>query len=200
MITNSESSPDTSDDESMTTSMAEESLQGTFNKNFEVLRQIYKKQTGKDLPQPDSFDNESTLMVRGQQKTVHSSVPMENVKSTSEGESRGMFVTSDDSIRYLYYTNEGDKPQDFNWYTLKVVKLSNDRGIIVEMRISTMSSERAAGIMTPTERMKRPKKRGRMMPRRRREENEDQDETYSADEADQAMTMETEPEEAESEE
>ena len=181
MVTNT----DDEDQSSLTSSSEESSLEGVFNKNFETLREIYKKQTGQDLPQPSSFEDETTLVVRGKEKSVRSSVPFDSLKTSSEGEMRGVYIVSDDMIRYFFYSNMGDNPSEFNAYSLRVVKpRDEERGIWAEMRISTMPSELAGKIMSPSERMERKRpERGQRGERggmrnmaKKMEEEEDNDE------------------------
>lgn len=197
MVTNTDDSETVDSVDDTSTENSGESLEGVFNRHFETLRQIYKKQTGQDLPIPSSFGEKTSLVVRGKEKTVHSSVAFDELKSSEEGEMRGVYITSDDSIRYFFYTNAGDNPTEFNSFSLRVVKpMQEDREIWAEMRISTMPRELAGKVMTPNERMREAKKGGR--PKRPvKEEEEDSDETFSADENASASTVESEPEEAE---
>jgi hypothetical protein len=180
MITTSEGEwlPSTEGEEDMTEE--ESSLEREFNRQFDHLKKVYKLITNKVMPEPDSFQNDQTMTIRGRETEIHSSVPFEQLKDVSEsneGDWRGIYVvTSDNSIRYSLFINDGEKPKMWNFFSLRVVKPSDaaEREMWSEMRISTMPAGIASELFSRppgARREKNPEKkrlgnRGMMMPQK----------------------------------
>lgn len=169
----------------------ENSLQRAFNRNFVTLREIYARLTGgQGIPEPDSFIESTTVTSKGGHPvTVYSSVPFDDLKTSEEGDVRGIYVVSDRSIRYFLYVNKGSDPTEINSFSLRVVRPQDeaDREVWSEIKISTMPNfiaeklfSRGPGMKTTTDR-----RSNRGMSSRRQEEdsNNSSDEDVSVNQS-----------------
>lgn len=120
----------------------EDSLQRAFNRNFVTLREIYTRLTGgQGIPEPESFSESTTVTSKGGHEVkVYSSVPFDELKTSEEGDVRGIYVVSDRSIRYFLYLNKGSDPTEINSFSLRVVRPQDDadREVWSEIKIATM--------------------------------------------------------------
>lgn len=179
LVSNTSSNDDSQEMESSDDDEREEesgSLHNVFNRYFETLREIYRRVTDKDLPEASSFKEETSLSVKGKQTTVKSSAPFEQLKTSREGEWRGIYVVKDNFLRYFLYVNRGESPDVINTFSLRVVKPSDSsRSAWAEIKLSTMPDFIAEKAFADPSGMNKKKNVRKFGDRGMRKMNEDED-------------------------